>query len=325
MNPPWPVSNARQRATALADCMLVEVLRGLRAVPKRMPSKYFYDERGSALFERICEQPEYYLTRAELALMREHALAIAAALGPDAALIEYGCGSAAKTRLLLAAMTVPLTYVPIEISRSALDESAARLQREFPHVEILPICADFAAPYALPERIRRARRRVIYFPGSTIGNFDTAQALALLRGMRETIGANGAALIGADLRKDVSTIEAAYNDAASVTVEFTLNMLARFNRELGADFDLTAFRHRARYNVLAGRIETHLVSAQQQDVTVAGQRFHFAANEAMLVEISCKYSLAGFARLARKAGLRVAQTWTDSQGLFSVQYVQCAG
>ncbi|MEO6968649.1 MAG: L-histidine N(alpha)-methyltransferase [Rhodanobacteraceae bacterium] len=305
------------------DEILDDVLAGLRHTPKRLPSKYFYDARGSQLFESICGQPEYTLMRDELAIMRAHAREIASAIGPDALVVEYGSGSGLKTRLLLEHLQTPVAYVPVEISRSALAASIQALQREFPNVEMLPVCADFTMPVVLPRPARRARRTLVYFPGSTIGNFETREAAQLLRQMRTEVGRDGVALIGVDLEKDRATLEAAYNDAAGVTAEFTLNMLTRFNRELGADFDLGTFRHRARWNPLAGRIETHIVSEIGQTVRVGSEAFRFNAGESMLVEYSGKYSLGAFARLADHAGLRVAQVWTDEAHRFSVQLLGC--
>ncbi|MEO7148859.1 MAG: L-histidine N(alpha)-methyltransferase [Rhodanobacteraceae bacterium] len=305
------------------DEILDDVLAGLRRAPKRLPSKYFYDARGSQLFERICEQPEYTLMRDELAIMRARADEIAAVVGPDALVVEYGSGSGLKTRLLLEHLRTPVAYVPVEISRSALTASVQALRRDFPGIEMLPVCADFTRSVALPRPARRARRTLVYFPGSTIGNFETREAAQLLRQMRAEMGRDGAALIGVDLQKDPATLEAAYNDAAGVTAEFTLNMLVRFNRELGTDFDLATFRHRARWNPLAGRIETHIVSKVEQTVRVDGETFRFDAGETMLVEYSGKYSLEAFARLAEHAGLRVARVWTDEARRFSVQLLGC--
>jgi dimethylhistidine N-methyltransferase len=304
--------------------MLADVRHGLRLQPKKQSSKYFYDARGSELFERICVQPEYYLTRAELELMHAHVADIAALLGPDVLLVEYGSGSGIKTRLLLEHLHRPVAYMPVEVSRAALADSLSRLAPAFPQIEMLPLCADFTADIRLPVPIRRAGRNVVYFPGSTLGNFDAAEAVRLLHRMRAQIGPNGAALIGIDLKKDRAEIEAAYNDAAGVTAEFTLNMLARYNRELGADFDIAQFRHRARYNALAGRIETHIISCCAQDVNIDGARFSFAAAEAMLVEYSCKYSLEEFARLAARAGLRIERSWTDANARFSVHCLRAS-
>jgi len=307
-----------------ADGMRAEVWAGLASRPKRLPSKYFYDARGSALFEAICEQPEYYLTRAELALMRTHIDAIAEALGPEVLLLEYGSGSGLKTRMLLEHLDRPVAYVPVEISPTALDASVERLGALFPEVEMLPVCADFTQPLTLPRPQHRQRRSVIYFPGSTIGNFDSREAIALLRNMRAEMGEQGRALVGVDRVKDAAVIEAAYNDAAGVTAQFTLNMLAHINRELDADFDLDAFAHRADYHSDTARVETRIVSRRDQDVQVAGRSFHFAAGEAMQVEYSCKYTQSAFADLASKAGLRVAQTWYDPARQFSLQLLKRA-
>lgn len=308
------------------DDILDDVLRGLAAKSKRLPSKYFYDARGSALFERICGQPEYYPTRTELAIMRDDIGSIAAALGPNVRLVEYGSGNGLKTRLLLRKLESPVAYVPVEISRNALADSVAVLGREFPTIEMLPVCADFTRPITLPRAQRAPRRTVLYFPGSTIGNFEPDDALCLLQQMRVEAGqgggtSSGGVLIGVDLVKERMELEAAYNDAAGVTAEFTLNLLVRLNHELGADFDLAGFWHRARYNALAGRIETHIVSRREQHVHVAGRAFGFAEGEAMLVEYSCKYTLDGFARMAARAGMRVAAVWLDPARRFSVQWL----
>ncbi|UPG91693.1 L-histidine N(alpha)-methyltransferase [Luteibacter aegosomaticola] len=297
------------------------VRRGLAAKPKKLPSRLFYDERGSALFEAICEQPEYYLTRTEIAIMRDHAADIAETLGPDVRLVEYGSGSGIKTRMLLEHLESPVAYVPVEISRTALMESVAELATRFPHVPMQPVCADFTQPLRLPVAARSPRRTAIYFPGSTIGNFEAKEAVKILRQMRAEMSDGGGVIIGVDLKKDPADIEAAYNDAAGVTRDFTLNMLVRLNREIGTDFDVDAFRHRARYNALAGRIETTLVSTKRQDVHVGHDVFAFREDEAMQVEYSCKYSLDDFAQLANKAGLSVQKVWMDADKRFSVQYL----
>ncbi|MGH8214276.1 MAG: L-histidine N(alpha)-methyltransferase [Rhodanobacteraceae bacterium] len=306
--------------------ILADALRGLAANPKRLPSKYFYDAQGSKLFERICEQPEYYPTRVELAIMHEHVGAIAAALGPDVRLVEYGSGSGLKTRLLLRSLESPVAYVPVEISRTAVSNSVASLGSEFPRIEMLPVCADFTRPITLPRAARAPRQTIVYFPGSTLGNFEPEQALRLLRQMRGEARQgggvlDGGVLIGIDLVKDKVSLEAAYNDAAGVTAAFTLNLLARLNREIGADFDLEGFRHRARWRPLAERIETHIVSTRAQDVHIDGRAFHFDEGEAMLVELSCKYTLESFARMAARAELRVERVWTDPARQFSVQWL----
>jgi dimethylhistidine N-methyltransferase len=269
---------------------LLEVAqRGLSAKPKRLPSWLFYDERGSALFDEICEQPEYYLTRCEIALMDEHSASIADALGSDVRLVEYGSGNARKTGMLLDHLQAPVAYVPVEISPEPLRQSVERLARAFPKLPLQPLCADFSKPLRLPIPPRAARRTVVYFPGSTIGNFENREAAMLLRKMRNEMGDAGGVLIGVDLKKDPAMIEAAYNDRAGVTAEFTLNMLARLNREIGSNFDLSAFAHRAHYNPMAGRIETHIVSRRQQQVKVGRVNVAFRADEAIQVEYSCKY------------------------------------
>lgn len=310
-------------AQAIAE-FRADVLHGLAQTPKRIPSKYFYDARGSQLFEEICAQPEYYLTRTELAILEENAAAIASAIGPRALLVEYGSGAGIKTRLLLDALEQPVGYVPVEISRSALDASVENLSEEFPEVDMLPVSADFTQPVDLPAPDQAARRTVVFFPGSTLGNFEQREAIALLRTMAIEMGRQGAALVGIDLKKDATILEAAYNDAAGVTREFTLNLLTRINRELQADFNLDEFDHRARYNAQAGRIETHVVSRIDQVVAIGKHRFAFAAGEAMLVEYSCKYAVEEFAAMAAKAGLRVVRSWSDSRQWFAMQMLERA-
>lgn len=306
------------------DDLLGDVLAGLSATPKRLPSKYFYDKRGSELFEEITRQPEYYLTRVELALLAERGADIARAIGPSAHVVEYGSGSGRKTRLLLDALHDPVAYTPVEISRSALVGSVERLDAEFGPVQMLPVLGDFTRPVELPAPEREGRRVLVFFPGSTLGNLTEAEAVQLLGAMRETMGPDGQALVGIDLEKSPELIEAAYNDAAGVTAAFTLNLLARLNRELGADFDLARFRHRAVYVPGRGRIETFIDSLADQEVTVQGRRFGFAAGEAMHVEYSHKYTDEGFAALAARAGLRVADGWNDPKDWFGLRLLQPA-
>lgn len=306
------------------DDLLGDVLAGLSASPKRLPSKYFYDRRGSELFEEITRQPEYYLTRVELALIEDCAAQVAAAVGPRAHVVEYGSGSGRKTRLLLDAMEDPVAYTPVEISRSALVGSVQRLDREFGPVQMLPVLGDFTQRIPLPDPEREARRVLVFFPGSTLGNLTDAEAVRLLKAMRGTMGDKGAALIGIDLQKSPQLIEAAYNDAAGVTAAFTLNLLVRLNRELGADFDLAGFRHRAVYVPEAGRIETFIDSLRAQSVTVQGRTFEFAAGEAMQVEYSHKYTDEGFAALAARAGLAVVRGWNDPEDWFGMRLLQPA-
>ena len=300
------------------DEMSEEVLAGLSARQKTLPCKYFYDERGSQLFDAICELPEYYLTRTELGIMETHVDAMAAALGPRVLLIEPGSGSSLKTRLLLEHLPDPVAYVPVDISREHLMKAAERLKQLYPALELLPVCADFNQPFPLPAPRREASRTAVYFPGSTLGNFVPAEAAALLRHMRHLAGDDGALLVGIDLQKDPAVLVRAYDDAAGVTAEFNLNILARLDRELGADFDLRRFHHRAVWDPKQGCIEMHLVSAREQTVTVAGQRFHFRAGEHILSERSHKYTLEGFSALAAQAGLKIERQWTDDRRYFCV-------
>ncbi|MEN1958491.1 L-histidine N(alpha)-methyltransferase [Luteimonas sp. MJ204] len=306
------------------DDITGDMLRGLSATPKHLPSKYFYDQRGSELFEAITRQPEYYPTRVELALLADCGPRIAAAVGPRAHVVEYGSGSGRKTRLLLDALEDPVAYTPIEISRSALTASAERLDREFGDVEVLPVLADFTQAVPLPTPSRRADSALVFFPGSTLGNFSREESVRLLAAMRDTMGGSGAALIGLDLEKDPAIVEAAYNDAAGITAEFTLNLLRRLNRDLGSDFDLAGFAHRARYVQPEGRIVTTLESLRYQVVTVEQQQFAFAQGESMQVEQSQKYTDARIGALASEAGLRVVDGWNDACDWFGLRLLRQA-
>ena len=300
---------------------LDDVMAGLSRPQKALPPKYFYDAQGCALFEAICGLPEYYLTRAEIALMRERVGDMAQHLGPGCALIEYGSGNGRKTRILIEAIG-PVAYVPIDIARAQLGATAAEIAREFPRLRVIAVCADYSRPLALPELDGLgARRRLVYFPGSTIGNLTPAEAAAFLAGTREQAGAGGGLLIGVDLKKDTARLDAAYNDARGVTAGFNLNLLARINRELGADFDLSAFRHHAFYDEAAGRIEMHLVSVKAQAVTINGRAIRFREGETIHTENSYKYSVREFQELARAAGLAPIECWTDAEQLFSVHYL----
>lgn len=303
------------------DAFLAEALRGLHETPRELPCKYLYDEHGSALFDRICELPEYYPTRTELAIMDAHADAMAAALGPRCLLVEYGSGSSAKTRDLLEHLEDPAAYVPVDISREHLLRSAEELAKIFDRVPVIPVCADFTLPFEVPSPPRPARRRAVYFPGSTIGNFTPARAAELLDGMRRVAGPGGGLLVGVDLRKDPALLERAYDDAQGVTAAFNRNLLTRMNRELGSDFDVAAFQHRAVWNEEDGRVEMHLVAREATEAHLGGETFHFAAGESICTEHSHKYTLEGFAGLGAEAGLRVETVWTDPQELFSVQWL----
>ncbi len=295
-----------------------DAIAGLSLPQKALPPKYFYDAAGSRLFERICRLPEYYPTRAELALTRRHLPAIARFAGRGCELIEYGSGASLKTRLLIRALR-PSVYVPVDISEDALAGAARRLAREFAWLHIFAVRGDFSQPLRLPvHRARAARRRIVYFPGSTIGNLAPQEAQAFLKMTRGQVGRAGAMLVGVDLKKDANRLHAAYNDARGVTAAFNLNLLRRANRELGADFDLRRFRHYAFYNPSPGRIEMHLVSVARQSVNVGEHRFAFEAGETIHTENSYKYSVEAFAALAAEAGFRSEKVWRDAQRRFAL-------
>ena len=305
-----------------ADDLRRDALEGLARPARSLPCKYFYDDHGSWLFDQICGLPEYYPTRTELAISRHHAAEMATACGPRALLVELGSGSSTKTRVLLDHLRAPAAYVPVDIAREFLRDAATALASDYPALAVLPICADFTRPFAVPAELRAAARRVVvYFPGSTIGNFNADESVALLRNVAAILGRTGGLLIGVDLRKDPAVLEAAYNDALGVTAAFNLNLLTRLNRELAADFDLDRFHHRAIYDQDAGRIEMQLVSAAAQTVHIDEHAFHFAPDEVLRTEYSHKYTLEQFAGLAAAAGLAVRQVWTDPERLFSVQYL----
>lgn len=299
-----------------ADSFREDVIAGLSLPQKALPPKYFYDAKGSRLFAAICRLPEYYPTRCELQLTRTHLAQIARFAGRGSTLIEYGSGESLKSRLLVRAMR-PAAYVPIDISQDALHAASARLRREFPWLTILAVHGDFSQPLKIPP-LEGAGRRVVYFPGSTIGNLTPAEAHAFLRMTRGQVGPSGAMLVGVDLKKDARVLHAAYNDARGITAQFNLNLLARINRELGADFDLRAFGHYACYNAPHGRIEMHLVSLRRQRVNVGRYRFGFEAGESIHTENSYKYSIDEFRALAAKAGFRGAKVWLDRRGLFAL-------
>ncbi len=296
-------------------------MEGLSRRPKQLPCKYFYDERGSLLFDQICDLPEYYLTRAELAIMQQHAGAMADALGADCQIIEYGSGSSLKTPLLLEKMAQPTAYVPIDISREHLFASAKALKRRLPDLQIAPLWADFTTRFKLPPVQGQVNRRVVYFPGSTIGNFGPTEAIVLLRSMARLVGSSGALLIGVDLWKAAAVVEPAYNDSAGVTAAFNTNLLIRINRELNANFDTDAFEHRAIFNDKESRIEMHLVSLHSQVVHIGESAIEFTRGESIRTECSYKYSLDRFAELACEAGCEVKQVWMDDKKQFSVQYL----
>ncbi len=297
---------------------LEDVLDGLMARQKWLKPKYFYDETGSRLFDRICDLPEYYVTRTELGIMQAHAAGMAHALGSRTLLIEPGSGSSLKVRLLLDRLDEPAGYVPVEICEAHMLASVRALAADYPALEILPMCADFTQSFQVPAPVRAERRRAVYFPGSTLGNFPPEQAADLLRNLRDTVGAGGAVLLGVDLRKDPAILVPAYDDAAGVTAAFNRNLLVRINRELGADFNPEAFAHRAVWNEAQGRIEMQLVSRRAQRARVAGRDIRFAAGEVVTTEFSYKFTPTGVAELAAAAGFRVERSWSDDREWFGV-------
>jgi dimethylhistidine N-methyltransferase len=301
-----------------------DLVAGLRATPKRIAPKYFYDAAGSRLFERITTLPEYYPTRAEMQILRERAGAVAALVPAEGALVEFGSGSSAKVRLLLARMPKLRAYVPVDISGEFLGEEARRLRAEHSSLQVVPVAADFTKPFALPDAVR-GLPRAGFFPGSTIGNFDPDDAKAFLRNAAGVLGAGAALIVGVDLVKDEAILNRAYDDAQGVTAAFNLNLLARANRELKADFDLDAFAHHAFFNEEQSRIEMHLVSRKVQQVHVAGATFAFDEGETIHTENSYKYTVDGFLRLAAEAGWRGSDVWTDKDRLFSVHALKANG
>lgn len=303
---------------------LHDVLDGLQREDKLLHCKHLYDETGSQLFDEICKLEEYYPTRTEIAIMEVNADAMAERLGERCLLIEYGSGSSIKTRLLLQKLKNPAAYVPLDISLEHLTKSAEALAAVFPGLAVLPVCADYTSDFELPEPPggrESVGRRVVYFPGSTIGNFHKDAAKAFLKHVADVVEKDGGLLIGVDLEKDVATMEAAYNDARGVTAAFNLNLLHRINRELHADFDLDGFEFRATWNEAENRIESHLISTRQQSVRITGVPVAFDEGERIRTECSYKYTLEAFAELAAEAGFHVDEVWTDDNNYFSVQYL----
>lgn len=293
---------------------------GLRATPRTVSPKFFYDVAGARLFDQICELPEYYPTRTEFALLERYAQEMAAAIGPRADLIEFGAGSMSKIRILLRALYDPVRYLPVDISAEHLHHHAEILRREFPALEISPLAADFTRRFTLPAASSLPRSKVGFFPGSSIGNFAPADARQFLSAAARTVRGGGL-LIGVDLIKAPAVLHAAYNDTQGVTAAFNKNLLARANRELGADFDLQAFDHYAFYNAYESRIEMHLISARQQRARFGGESFQFAPGETLHTENSYKYSIESFQQLARQAGFDPRQVWCDPRAWFSVHWL----
>ena len=319
-----PLTAPQQISTSESSDFVADVVAGLSSNPRALPCKYFYDERGAALFQKICELPEYYITRTEIDILDRNRAEIASQLGPNIQLIGLGTGAGTKTRILIEALTNPAVYVPVDISETQLRESTALFRKIFPELEILPVCADYLQPVVLPQARRKAARNIVYFPGSTIGNFGPDEAIEFLRRAANVCRENGGLLLGVDLKKDAGVIEAAYNDSAGITARFNLNLLERVNRDLGADFDIDQWQHRAIYNSNAGRIEMYLISEVDQFVHVAEHKFHFRRGEKITTEYSYKYAPEEFAALAGKAGFEFAHMWSDDARLFGVFYFTCS-
>lgn len=296
------------------------IVAGLSQARKTISPKYFYDETGSRLFEEITQLPEYYLTNTELGIMEACVEDIAALAGESASLIEFGSGSSMKTRMLLRHLHSPAAYVPVDISEEHLLDSQRSIRADFPDVEVIPVVADFTHPFDLPNPTTLPLKNIVYFPGSTIGNFERDDAIELLRVMYQEAGQDGALVIGVDLQKNPAVIHAAYNDSGGITARFNINMLRHLNREFGADFDLDSFTHRATYDADSGRIVMELVSALDQSVRIDDAQIQFAAGETITTEYSHKYTLDDFEAMARIAGFSVARVWTDPRQWFAVHY-----
>ena len=303
------------------ESFLAEVLIGLRKPQKELPSKYFYDERGSQLFEGICELKEYYITGIEASIMRSHIEEIVELIGPHVLVIEHGCGNCEKVRFLMDHLHDPVAFIPIDISQEQLVQVAKELDSIFPQLQVLPVCADYTSNFELPIPKRESKRTVVYFPGSTIGNFDPMPARHFLEHAANLCGSDGALLTGVDLKKDPAVLHDAYNDSEGVTAAFNLNLLERINRELGCDFQLDAFEHYAFYNPRESRVEMHLISQKNQAVQVDGETISFTRGESIWTESSYKYDLDEFEQIAAVAGFRVERVWVDERRWFSVQYL----
>ena len=296
------------------------VLAGLERKPRSLPCKFFYDARGSQLFEAICEVPEYYLTRAEMAILETYAGAIAERIGPHCRLIELGSGASRKVRLLLNALEAPVAYVPVDISRDFLRQSAASIAADFPELQIAAVCADYTRPFELPAISGPPGKRVGFFPGSTIGNFEPEAVVQFFAHSGRLLGAGAEMLVGVDVKKEKAVLDAAYNDAAGLNAEFNLNLLHRIAKELDSDLDIAGFEHVAFYNPVEGRVELYIRSKTAQSAVIAGRRFSFGAGEMIHTENSYKYAIPEFQALAARAGFMSLDTWTDADGKFSVHY-----
>lgn len=299
-----------------------EVLEGLASEPKHLPCKFLYDEKGSELFDQITKLDDYYPARTETAILENCIDEVAERIGPRAMVVEYGSGTSTKTPLLLNALYQPDAYVPIEISREYLIDSAERINEQFPSLDVIPICADYIESFEPPEDVLLHENRMVFFPGSTIGNFEPHEAIEFLGKMKRMVGSEGHLLLGVDLLKDPEVLIAAYNDSEGVTAEFNLNLLDRINRELGANFQRDQFYHQALFNEAKGRMELYLFSRRNQQVELFGQSFSLAADEGIYTESSYKYTFERFADVANAAGLEVEKVWTDERQWFSVQLLR---
>lgn len=301
--------------------ILTEVIEGLNKFPKQLPSKLFYDEKGSKLFDEICELDEYYPTRTELKIMEGNIEEMSSLLGEGTLLVELGSGSSIKIRLLLNNIPGLAGYIPVDISEQHLINSAETLKEEYPHLDIYPLVADYTKIFEIPEIRNQYDHKAVYFPGSTIGNFTRTEAKEFLGRIAQIAGRNGGLVIGVDLKKDIKILEAAYNDKKDVTAKFNLNILSHINNELYSKFDLNKFDHFAFFNEKYGRIEMHLISKIEQSVRLNGSTINFEQGEHIITEYSNKYTIEEFAELAADH-FTVNKVWTDKNNLFSIQYLR---
>ena len=310
------------KTSVVTDPVLAEIINGLQNPLKFLPSKLFYDERGSKIFEKICELEEYYPTRTETAIMQKNIHKIAEMIGPGSVLIEYGSGSSKKTRILLDHFPEMAAYIPVDISRDHLLRTAESLKKKYPGLAIKPVWADYTSAFEIPPIGKKEAVPLAYFPGSTIGNFYPNQAIDFLKNIAELVGPGGGLLIGVDLKKDPDVLNRAYNDSRGVNADFNLNMLRHINNLYNANFDLNQFDHNAIYNQAAGRIEMYLISKLDQTVYVGNREFYLKKGERTLTEVSYKYSLRDFKEIANAAGFTVEAVWKDPKAYFSVQYLK---
>ncbi len=301
---------------------LEDVLAGMAYPPYALPAKYLYDQRGSELFDQICELTVYYPTRTELSILESHASAMGKRIGPGAAVVELGSGSSNKTGTLLDSLEEPLAYLPIDIAREHLAEAANRIQAAYPQLEVLPVCADYHRELVLPHPQKEPQRHLVYFPGSTIGNLDPEDAESFLRRLNALVGEKGGLLVGVDLIKDIRVLQQAYDDPEGITAAFNRNLLIRLERELGAELEREAFAHRALFNEARGCVEMHLVSLKEQTVQIGGRSIPFREGQSIRTERSYKYTLDGFAELAARSGWIVDSVWMDEHQWFSMQYLR---